>query len=141
MSRRRSRSTLRVVVECLVAGGVAFAAVGLVLVFLRPDDEIDRADVPEDALGVDEVVLLGSQEEEVVVTGFVFVGDERSVLCAARDEEDPPFCSGTTIMLENLDAGRLDLVVPDDAPAYSRGEVTLAGTYALATLQVREILS
>ena len=138
--RRRRRTVLRTLVESLVAGVIAFAVVALVLVYLRPDDGVDRADVPDGSVGVDEVVTLGSRDQEVVVTGFVFVGDERAVLCEARDDEDPPFCSGTTIDLDGLDTGRLDLEVPDDAPAYSRGEVTLAGTYRLATLEVREIL-
>ena len=139
MSRRR-RTPLRVAVESIVAGLVSFALVALVFVVLRPDDDSERAEVADDAVGVDEVVALGSRRRDVVVTGFVFVGDERAVLCAARDEDDPPFCSGTTITLEQLDTSRLDLVVPDDAPAYSRREVTLAGSYRLATLTVDEIL-
>lgn len=139
MTRRR-RTPLRVAVESLVAGLISFALVALVFVVLRPDDDTEEADVAEGAVGVDEVVALGSRRQDVVVTGYVFVGEERAVLCAARDDDDPPFCSGTTISVEQLDTSRLDLVVPDDAPAYSRHEVTLAGTYRLATLTVREIL-
>ena len=139
MNRSR-RTPLRVAVESLVAGLISFALVALVFVVLRPGDDTEEADVAEDAIGVDDLLALGSRQQDVVVTGFVFVGEERAVLCAARDEEDPPFCSGTTITLEQLDTSRLDLVVPDDAPAYSRHEVTLAGRYGLATLTVREIL-
>ena len=137
---RAPRTKLRVLVESLVAATIGFAVVALVLVFLRPDDPVDRADLADGAISVDQVVALGSRVEEVVITGYVFIGDERAVLCNGRDKEDPPFCSGTTITLENLDPSRLDLVVPDDAPAYSRREVTFAGTYTLATLSVREIL-
>lgn len=140
MARRPARTKLRVVVESIVAGVIGFALVALIIVFLRPDDPVDTADVAEGAISVDEVVQLGSRTEEVVVTGFVFIGDERAILCTARDDEDPPFCSGNAITLENLDPSRLDLVIPDDAPAYSRGEVTVAGTYSLATLTVRELL-
>ena len=130
----------RVVVESLVAAAVGFALVAGVVIFLDQNSGPDRADVGDGAVSVDDVVTLGSQRREVVVTGYVFVGDERSILCSARDHEDPPFCEGTTIELENLDARRLDLVVPDGAPAYSREEVTLAGSYSLATLTVQDVL-
>lgn len=140
MARRPPRTKLRVLVESVVAAIIGFAIVALVIVFLQPDDPQDRADVADGAISVDEVVALGSRREQVVVTGFVFIGDERAVLCTARDDGDPPFCAGNAITLENLDPNRLDLVVPDDAPAYSRREVTVAGTYSLATLSVREIV-
>lgn len=140
MARRAPRTKLRVLVESVVAAIIGFAVVALVLVFLRPDDPGERADVAEGAVSVDEVVTLGSRTQDVVVTGFVFVGKERAVLCTSRDDDEPPFCAGNAITLENLDTGRLDLEFPDDAPAYSRNEVTLAGSYSLATLTVREIL-
>lgn len=134
------RTRLRVVVESVIAAAIGFAGVALVLVLLRPDPEGEVADVPEGSVAVDEVTTLGSRRQDVVVTGFVFVGEERSVLCSGRDDGDPPFCDGTAIELRGLDTSRLDLVVPDDAPAYSREEVTLAGSYSLAALDVREIL-
>lgn len=137
---RASRSRRRVLVESVLAAAVGFGAVALVFVFLVGDDGSDRADVPDGAIGVDEAVTLGSRSEDIVVTGYVFVGDDRAILCSGRDDEEPPFCDGAAIELENLDTSRLDLVVPDDAPAFSRDEVTLAGSYSLAALTVREIL-
>lgn len=137
---RGPRRRLRVVVESVIGATIAFAATALVLAVVRPDSGVDRADVPEGSISVEQAVTLGSRTEDIVVTGYVFVGDERAILCSGRDDEDPPYCDGTVVELEGLDTSRLDLVVPDDAPAYSRDEVTLAGTYSLASLQVREIL-
>lgn len=134
------RGRLRLVVESVIAGAIGFAAVALVLVLLAPDPQGEVADVPDGSIGVDEVTALGSRRQDVVVSGFVFVGDERAVLCSGRDDGDPPFCDGTAIELRGLDTSRLDLVVPQDAPAYTRDEVTLAGSYALAALEVEEIL-
>lgn len=138
MSRARPR--VRTLVESAVAAAVGFALVALVVVLLRDAGGPERAHVADGAQSVDDVVALGSGDHDVVVTGFVFVGEHRAILCSGRDHDDPPFCAGTTIDLENLDPRRLDLVVPDGAPAYSRDEVTLAGTYSPVTLTVQDIL-
>lgn len=137
---RRRKPLLRTIVESVVAFAISFAAVALVLVLIRGSDDDGAADVADGAISVDEVIALGGEGGDVVLTGFVFVGEERSILCSARTDDDPPFCDGNAIDLDGLDTSRLDLVVPEGAPAYSRDEVTLAGRYRLTTLAVREIL-
>lgn len=128
------------VVESIVAIVVGFAAVTLVLLVLRPEDPLRRAKVSDGAVSVDDVVLLGSGTGEVTVSGFVFVGAERVILCAARDREDPPFCGGSAVTLTGLDTSRIDLEVPDGAPAYSRDVVTVLGRYSAAVIEVSEVV-
>ncbi len=138
--RRRTTRT-RVLVQSVVSAALGFAVVALILVvFFDGDAGPDVADVAEDALSVQEVLELVAPEEQVVVTGYVFVGERRSILCSARDREDPPYCEGVAIDLVGLDPSRLDLAVPDDAPAWSRDEVTVAGSYRPGQLSVTEVL-
>lgn len=139
MSRRR-KTVLRTVVEMLVGGVVAFALAALVIVWLSGDDDTTEADVPDDAIGVVDLAAV-SQREGIAVTGFLFVGERRAVLCSARTDEDPPFCEGSAIDLVGFDRSRLALEEPEDAPAYSPEEVTFLGDYAAGTLTIREVLA
>lgn len=140
MSRRRS-SALRIAVQSVVAGLLTFAVVALVVVLVTDrTPSATEASVPDESIAVDDLVTRAERDVEVIVTGFVFIGEQRSILCSHRDREDPPYCDGQAIDLTGLDPNRLDLVVPDDAPAYSRHEVTLLGSYRLGVLTVQEIL-
>ena len=125
-----------------------YGALGALLAFaarqvwtaVSDDPRPEHARVADGAISVNDAIQLGSRTEDVVVTGFVFVGKERVILCAGRDREDPPYCTEPAIDLLALDTSRLDLVVPDGAPAYSRDEVTVLGRYRFVTLQVDEIV-
>lgn len=124
----------------LVIFVLVFGATSAVIWLVRGNGP-DVADVADGALGVDDVVRLQNAEPtDVIVTGYLFSGRSRTILCSGRDDEDPPYCDGVAVVVERLDASRIDYVVPDEAPAWSRDEVTLAGEYHLGVLTVREIL-
>ena len=138
MTRRRP-SRLRVIVQSVVSAAIGFALVALILVVFFDGDRAETAEIGDGAISVEDVIAI-AEPERVVVTGFVFVGERRTILCSARNDDDPPYCEGVAIDLRNLDPNRLDLAIPDDAPAYSREEVTLLGNYRIGVLTVVEVL-
>lgn len=139
MTRRRP-TKLRVIVQSVVSAIIGFAMVALIMVVLFDGDGGQTADVADGAISVEDIVTLVEPDQKVAVTGFVFVGQRRTILCSARNDDDPPYCEGAAIDLLNLDPNRLDLAIPDDAPAYSRDEVTLLGDYRVGVLTVTEVL-
>ena len=139
MTRRRP-TRLRVIVQSVVSAAIGFALVALILVVFFDSAGNETADIADGAISVEDAITLPEPEEGVAVTGFVFVGERRTVLCSARNDDDPPYCEGVAIDLANLDPNRLDLAIPEDAPAYSRDEVTVLGEYRPGVLTVREVL-
>ncbi len=139
MSRRRP-SRLKIIVQSVVSAAIGFALVALILVVFFRGDGDETADVADGAISVEDVLSLVDPGQKVAVTGFVFVGERRTILCSARNDDDPPYCEGASIDLRNLDPNRLDLAIPGDAPAYSRGEVTVAGDYTPGLLVVTDVL-
>ncbi len=149
-SKSAQPSIMKTIVACVIAAASAFAVAALLfVVFFRSDSATDNAKVADDAISVSDA--LGSADpSDTLITGFVFIGENRTILCSARNRDDPPFCEGSVIDLENLDPTRIDLVVPEDVtspegssrsqPAYSRNEVTVLGSYRFGTLTVRELL-
>ena len=140
MTRGARRPILLDVLLYGLVGALLAVAARQVWAAVDDDPGPERAQVADGAISVNDATLLGSRVEDVAVTGFVFVGKERVILCAGRDREDPPYCTEPAIDLLDLDTSRLDLVVPDGAPAYSRDEVTVLGRYRFLTLQVDEIV-
>lgn len=145
-AKRARPPALRTIVQSVIAAAIGFAVVALVLVFLRSGDGVDEAEVAPDALSVREAVALPGGRAAIAVTGFVFVGENRTILCSARTG-DPSYCDGSAIDLVGLDPNRLDLVFPDATddngdpyPPYSRDEVTVLGDYRLGALRVTDIL-
>jgi hypothetical protein len=139
MTRRRP-SRLRVIVQSVVSATIGFALVALILVFFFDGDRDETAEISDGAISVEDAIAIAEPDERVAVSGFVFVGERRTILCSARNHDDPPYCEGVAIDLRNLDPNRLDLAIPDDAPAYSREEVTLLGDYRFGVLTVTEVL-
>ena len=136
----RRPARLRVIVRSVVSAVIGFALVALILVVFFDRTGNETADVADGAISVEDIISLVDPDQRVAVTGFVFVGERRSILCSARNDDDPPYCEGVSIDLQNLDPNRLDLAIPDDAPAYSRDEVTLLGDYRVGVLSVSEVL-
>lgn len=127
------------IIQSVVSAAIGFALVVAILLFFSGRGD-ETAEVGDGAISVEDVVGIRDLDERVAVTGFVFVGERRTILCSARNDDDPPYCEGVAIDLRNLDPNRLDLGIPDDAPAYSRDEVTLLGDYRLGVLTVVEVL-
>lgn len=111
---------------------------------LRGDDGPDQAHVADGALSVRDMLLVPN-DEDITVTGFVFVDQHGEVLlCPERTRGEPAFCDGIAIPVVGLDTSRLDLrrgVTPNGNPwAWSADEVTLLGSHRFSIFDARDVL-